>query len=125
MEKKAFWSYKYVRGLLVGILFVAATIVASLPQTAQPVVASGTCNGPAGMTGYFAGWGYVSNPVTVTCSTTVSRIRVWGEFYINGQRVDTADVTCWNASSCTMPSMSGSASQSDRWSSVYWFNYSY
>ena len=82
-----------------------------------------SCWGPSSMTGYYSGGRWYTNPVTVSCSSTVSRIRVWGELRINGTLRDTKDVTCWSSSSCTMPSMSASASQSDRWTSQYWFNW--
>jgi len=54
----------------------------------------------------------------------VSRIRVWGELRIFGVVKATKDVTCWGASSCTMPQMSATAGQNDTWTSQYWYNWS-
>ncbi len=89
----------------------------------QDLSTNATCTGPSTMTGYYSGGRRYTNPVTVSCSGTVSRIRVWGELRIFGALKDSKDVTCWNSSSCTMPSMSAVAGQNDSWTSQYWFNW--
>lgn len=92
----------------------------SLTESAVPHV---TCSGPSTVTGFYANGRRQTNPVTVSCSGVASRIRVFGSLSILGVVKDSKDVTCTNASSCTMPSMSAVANQNDQWSAGYAFNW--
>jgi hypothetical protein len=103
------------------ILVVTLLLGTFVLSAATPALAA-TCSGPSTMTGYYSGGRRYTNPVTVTCTGTVSRIRVWGELRIKGVVKDTKDVTCRNTTSCTMPSMSAVAGQYDPWTSQYWWN---
>lgn len=83
-----------------------------------------TCSGPGTMTGSWSGGVRSTAAVTVSCTGTVSRIRVWGSLSIKGVVKDSKDVTCTNTSSCTMPGMAAAAGQNDVWTSTYSYNYS-